>query len=94
MDPHLQNRTDIQQQMISELQAKRPPYIVLTSEYEVFHESNDSSISSGVVLLDDFIRQQYKPIEQFGGLTILERDPLLISDHTPSIYRERCNANQ
>jgi hypothetical protein len=94
MNPHLQNRADIQEQMISELQANKPPYIILDSEYEVFHEPNDSSLSSGVVLLDDFIRQQYKPIKQFGSLTILERDPLLLSDPGLSNSGERCNANR
>jgi hypothetical protein len=93
MDPHLQNRVDIQQQMISELEAKKPPYIVLTSEYEVFHEPNDSSVSSGVVLLDDFIRQRYKPVKQFGGLTILERNPLLLDDPALSNSGGRCNTN-
>ncbi len=84
MDPHLQNTVPIQQEMISELQANKPPYIILDSEYESFHEPNDSSVSSGVVLLDNFIMQQYQPVKQFGPLTILTRRALISDGSTGS----------
>ena len=73
VDPHLQNTSAIQQQIMSELAAHRPPYVVLDSEYEAFNEPNDSSLSTGVTLLDDFIRQQYTPVRNFGELTVLKR---------------------
>jgi hypothetical protein len=72
-DPHLQNSVSIQQEMIRELATRRPPYVVLDSEFEAFNEPNDSSLNTGVRLLDDFIRQQYEPVRYFGNLTILRR---------------------
>jgi hypothetical protein len=73
MDPHVQTTVAIQQEIISDLVAHRPPYVVLDSEFEGSNEPNDSSISTGVTLLDDFIRQQYTPVRNFGELSILKR---------------------
>lgn len=72
-DPDLQNRYDIQTQMVHELQQAAPPYLVLDSEFELVREPNESSKSSGVTLLDTYIRDQYRPIEQFDKLYIWQR---------------------
>jgi hypothetical protein len=72
-DPDLQNRYDIQKQMVHELQQNAPPYLVLDSEFEANREANESSKSSGVTLLDTYIRNQYRPSTQFDVLSIWER---------------------
>lgn len=72
-DPDLQNRADIQKQMIGDLEFTTPPYLVLDSEFDRVHEPNDSSRSSGVVLLDNYIREKYKPVQTFGQLSIWRR---------------------
>jgi hypothetical protein len=72
-DPDLQNRYDIQTQMVSELEEKAPPYIVLDSEFELSREPNDSAKSSGVTLLDDYIHNKYQPSETFGTMSIWQR---------------------
>lgn len=72
-DPDLQNRYDIQKQMVHELQQNAPPYLVLDSEFELVREPNESSKSSGVTLLDTYIRNQYRPSTQFDVLSIWER---------------------
>lgn len=72
-DPFLQNRLDIQQEMIGELETKRPRYVVLEGEFENSGEPNGSSISTGVHLLDDYISSHYRPVQQYGKLTILQR---------------------
>jgi hypothetical protein len=69
-DPDLQNRLDIQTQIVSDLERSPPPYIVLDSEFESEDEPNDSSKSSGVTLLDEYIRNSYKFTETFGVLSI------------------------
>jgi hypothetical protein len=69
-DPDLQNREDIQRQMVHELEVTTPPYVVLDSEFELLHEPNDSSISTGVTLLDEYLHGKYKHIETFGTLSI------------------------
>jgi hypothetical protein len=72
-DPDLQNRYDIQTQMVQELERKSPPYIVLDSEFELSREPNDSSKSSGVTLLDEYIHGKYQPTETFGTMSVWKR---------------------
>ena len=57
-DADLQNRYDIQVQMIHELETNAPPYVVLDSEFQDMHEPIESSRSSGVTLLDDYLHQK------------------------------------
>jgi hypothetical protein len=72
-DPGLQNRLDIQTQIIRELERNPPPYITLDSEFDLIREPNDSSKSSGVTLLDDYIHAKYEPRETFGTISIWRR---------------------
>ena len=72
-DPGLQNRYDIQAEMIRELQVAAPPYIMLDGEWDNKREPNDSSISSGVTLLDDYLHKTYRPVTSFGILSIYQR---------------------
>jgi hypothetical protein len=72
-DPDLVNRYDIQTQIIHDLELNAPPYIVLDSEYDSAREPNESSKSSGVTLLDDYIRNRYQRVETFGELFIWQR---------------------
>lgn len=72
-DPDLQNRYDIQTQMVKELEANAPPYIVLDSEFALMNEANDSSKSSGVTLLDNYLHSRYRYLESFGNLSIWQR---------------------
>lgn len=72
-DPDLQNRYDIQKQMVDELERNAPPYIVLDSEFELSREPNDSSKSSGVTLLDRYIHDKYQAGETFGTMSVWQR---------------------
>ena len=72
-DPDLQNTGPVQEQIIADLQRNPPPYIVLDAEFEKENEPNDSSKSSGVTLLDDFIHSHYEPAESFGVMSIWAR---------------------
>lgn len=72
-DPFLQNREDIQREMIGELERNRPPYVVLDSEFDQAHEPNGSSVSTGVHLLDDYIAAHYTLVQRFGEMTVLKR---------------------
>jgi hypothetical protein len=72
-DPDLQNRYEIQMQMVRELEQSAPPYIALDSEFDAVREPNDSSTSSGVTLLDDFIQKEYQPSETFGMVSVWRR---------------------
>lgn len=72
-DPDLQNRYDIQRQMVDELERNAPPYIVLDSEFELSREPNDSAKTSGVTLLDRYIHDKYQPNETFGTMSVWQR---------------------
>jgi hypothetical protein len=71
-DPGLQTSAKIQTEMIGELQAATPEYVVLEADLENFSEPNESVVSSGVTLLDDFIRANYRPVQSFGTITVLK----------------------
>jgi hypothetical protein len=73
LDPDLESRYDIQTQMVHEFQMSSPPYIVLDSEFMMIQEPNDSSRSSGVTLLDEYIHNTYTQIETFGQMSIWRR---------------------
>jgi hypothetical protein len=73
LDPGLETRYDTQTQMIHELDRSAPPYIVLDSEFDLTREPNDSAKSSGVTLLDDYIRDKYQPAATFGIMSIRRR---------------------
>ena len=73
LDPDLESRSDVQAQMVHELEMNAAPYVVLDSEFEQMNEPNDSSRSSGVTLLDDYIRSKYEQIETFGILSVWKR---------------------
>jgi len=68
-DPGLQTSAPIQRAMISELQHLRPRLIVLVRNRDA-DEPNDSALSSGVTMLDDYLRRTYVPVAVFGGDTI------------------------
>ena len=73
LDPDLESRSDVQAQMIHELEMNAAPYVVLDSEFERMNEPNDSSRKSGVTLLDDYIRNKYEQVETFGILSVWKR---------------------
>ena len=59
--------------MIHDLEANVPPYIVLDSEFDHTSEPNDSSKSTGVTLLDEYIHKAYKHIQTFGFMSVWQR---------------------
>jgi hypothetical protein len=59
--------------MVHDLEVNAPPYIVLDSEFDLINEPNDSSKSSGVTLLDEYIHSKYQHVETFGEMSIWQR---------------------
>jgi hypothetical protein len=64
------NRLSVQEEIIRDLEMKDVQYIVLFSGLFQIMEPNQSSISSDVTLLDDFIRDRYSVAAEFGDYTI------------------------
>ncbi len=73
-DPGLQTSAPIQQQIIADLERSQPKLIVLEAKWGDEAEPNDSRLSDAT-LLDDYIRNSFEPVAQFGANTILQRHP-------------------
>jgi hypothetical protein len=74
-DPGLQTSLKIQQEMVAELKNARPAYVVIETFPARPPEPNGSSVSSGVMLLDDELRRSYRSVAVFGGFDIMARVP-------------------
>jgi hypothetical protein len=74
-DPGLQNRLDIQQDMVRELSAANVRWVVRDASFENAREPNDSALSSGVTLIDDVIAARYRMVGRSGPVSVwLRRD--------------------
>ena len=72
-DPGLQTTAAIQNEMVSEFDSKKPRFVVLESRWDDRKEPNASALSSGVTILDDYIRLHYESVRQYGTLSVLAR---------------------
>jgi hypothetical protein len=72
-DPGLQTRADIQSSMIEDLERFKPPYAILESTWNNMNEPNQSVLSSGVTLLDDYFQSRYQMVESYGSVSIWRR---------------------
>ncbi|HLK97613.1 MAG TPA: hypothetical protein VK364_07580, partial [Hymenobacter sp.] len=72
-DPGLQSSEKIQSQIIIDLEKAKPNYIWIESTWNEVNEPNDSAISSGVKILDEYIIKNYLPAKSFGQILILKR---------------------
>jgi hypothetical protein len=72
-DPGLQTTAAVQKEIVDELEAHRVRYILLSPEWDDVAEPNDSAKSSGVVILDEYIRRHYRPEKAFGKLSLWVR---------------------
>lgn len=74
-DAGVQSSYEVQAEMVHELEVGKTPYIVLDSELEGMNEPNDSSKSTGVTLLDEYIHGHYVPVQTFGEMAIWQLKP-------------------
>jgi hypothetical protein len=72
-DPGLQTSEKIQREIILELETVQPRYIVFDTSWDDHMEPNRSAISSGVLLLDDYIWTHYKPVAMFERMAVMKR---------------------
>ncbi|HLG85794.1 MAG TPA: hypothetical protein VKZ79_01195 [Alphaproteobacteria bacterium] len=70
-DPGLQTRADIQSAMIDELDHGSVRWVVQDGEIAPPDEPNESSLSSGVTLLDDYLKKNYHPVAYAGKVSLL-----------------------
>jgi hypothetical protein len=71
LHPGVQTTLPIQQEMVDSLKQYAPKFVVLDSAADKKMEPNQSRYSSGVMVLDDYVRAHYAPQASFGTLTVL-----------------------
>ena len=69
--PGVQTTIAVQRAMIAEFGAQPVKFVVLDSEWADYSEPNASAQSSGVTVLDDFLRSQFVPVFESGSLKVL-----------------------
>ena len=70
LEPGLQTQAPIQREIIGELLANDVRLIAIDTRYDNANEPNDSAVSSGVHLLDRFLRSRFVKVAEFGGIEI------------------------
>jgi len=71
LHPGVQTTRETQAEMIAEFEARPLAFVVLNNEWDDRQEPNDSARSSGVTLLDDWLRDRFRPVLKSGSLTVL-----------------------
>lgn len=74
LHPGLVTTVDIQKKIISEIKQSNTRYIVRWGGNKDRLEPNESSKSSGITELDNFIERNFKAVQSFGHYTILYRN--------------------
>ena len=69
--PGLATTEPVQKEIIKDLLTNRVRCIVLTSAFEDVERTNESNKSSGILLLDNFIKEHYSNVANFGVYSIM-----------------------
>lgn len=69
LHPGVATTLTVQQEIARDIERQQVEWIVLV-QWPVPSEPNDSSVSSGVRYLDDWIRAHYVPVREFGEYTV------------------------
>ncbi len=72
--PGVATTLPIQSQIIADIRKHNIRYVVLFAGADSIGEPNESSVSSGVTVLDDFIRRDYRIVQKFGDYSIWLRE--------------------
>jgi hypothetical protein len=67
----LQTTAEIQQEMIADLRRTPPAWVVIDEEWDRIEEPNLGRVSSGVTLLDDYLRDNYALHRTIGPYSLL-----------------------
>jgi hypothetical protein len=75
LHPGVQTTLPIQNEMVESLRQQKPKVIVLNDAWDDIEEPNASRYSSGVTVLDEYIRGHYSEIAAFGPYSVLVPKP-------------------
>jgi hypothetical protein len=71
LHPGVQTTLSIQKEMIADIRREDPPVVVINTTWDDTVEPNESRFSSGVTLLDDYLRTHYAAAARYGQITVL-----------------------
>ena len=71
LHPGVQTTAEVQAEMVGEFRARPLDHVVLNRRWDTRAEPNASARSSGVTLLDDYLRANFRPVYSSGRLTVL-----------------------
>jgi hypothetical protein len=71
LHPGIQTTREVQLEMVAELQAAPPRFVVVDPVWDDAEEPNESARSSGVTLLDEWLAKRYRPVFRSGELSVL-----------------------
>jgi len=74
-DPGLQTRADVQSEIVAELDARSVHCVILESQWDDIIEPNESARSSGIHILDEYIRLHYHRVQTYGNVSVFFRNP-------------------
>lgn len=72
--PGVATTLEVQKEIEEQIKRESVEYIVLLNAFEEVNEPNESSISSQVTYLDDFIRSNYSEVQTYGSYVILKKN--------------------
>ncbi len=73
LHPGIATTAPVQREIIADLERKDVRYVVRVSRLGNPNEPNESSRSSGVRILDEYLGAKFQPVEEFGNYSILRR---------------------
>ncbi|MDQ3699298.1 MAG: glycosyltransferase family 39 protein [Chloroflexota bacterium] len=73
LHPGVATTLAVQTEIIGELQERGVRHVVLWSAGDLPGEANESSVSSGVTVLDDYLRSAYRRTAEFGAYSVWQR---------------------
>lgn len=71
-DPGVRTTMEVQSEIIGEFRKRSRHYVVRMANWENVNEPNGSAISSGVTVLDDYLKATYQTVARFGMIEIAE----------------------
>lgn len=70
-DPGIQTSAPIQREMVSELERAPPKLIVIENTFQGIREPNESARSSGVTILDEYVKRAFRPVAKFDRYQLM-----------------------
>lgn len=73
LHPGVATTAPVQREIVADLVRHDVRILILNMRKATVWEPNESGVSSGVTILDDFIRQRFEPVKSFGPYTVWRR---------------------